>query len=221
MMEFPNIFLNEKFVVLLCHNFSTVDQSRGFLTRYMEENPDFEKLVSHSFRDVNFSGQVDVLMRILGWVGFRNRLASIFIQYVQDKKYPEKPNLELVQDLIEFDRAVMPYAVRGFSRGFLLAFYLKLGRLSLGESFKVPQEVFSLLGKVKVRVSRIDWVILLLWHFSDSVRVEELDGLLDGREGFVGIEDRLSPIERDKLSTNMLTYSYAINDREFFERRVI
>ena len=225
MVEFPNVFISEHFSYLLCQNLYSSERSNRFIARYIKDHGSFQQLVANCFSDMSSKRQIDFIIKTLGWKNFRDSLASIFIHYTRERKFPSKINTHSSQELVEFDGKIAHYTTSGSSRGFLLALFLKLsqihlegeGKINRAVKLQIPDFVLSLLKKAQIKVVKVDWIILLLWHFTDYIGVEELGQLLDQRIDFKALLEHLRVEQRDELYSNILTYSYAINDPDFFQ----
>ena len=225
MIEFPNIFVDQHFSYLLSRNLYSSQHSNQFITQYITGRHSFHQLIVNCFLDVDPLKRISFIVKVLGWKSFRDRLSSVFISYVRDGRFPRQTNFPLANDLIAFDLQTSPYTTSGSSRAFLLAFYLKLSKIHLaksGEDFveeqlDIPPAVVSLFKKANIKVVKIDWAILLLWHFADYIGVNELDKLLDQKKRLQELQGLLTTEQKDELYTNLLIYSYAVNDQDFFQ----
>ena len=225
MVEFPNVFVDQHFSHLLCQDLQACQRTNQLITRYITDHHSFHQLVTNCFLDNGPKKRVYSIIKILGWKSFRNHLASVFIFYACHHKFPRKTHFPLAKDLIEFDIQTTPYTTSGSSRAFLLALYLKLSQIYLAKSqddftedqLEIPSSVLFLFKKAKMNVVQIDWAVLLLWHFADAMGVEKLDTLLGQKKGLQELQSLLTTEQQDKLYTNLLIYSYAINDQNFFE----
>ena len=225
MIEFPNIFIDQHFSHLLSQDLPSSQRSKQLITQYINHHRSFQQLVVNCFLDVVPQKRVSSIIKVLGWKSFRDRLASVFVFYTHHHKFPKETHVLLAKDLMAFDFQMTPYTTSGSSRAFLLALYLKLSKIHLTKSrgdfaetqLEIPSSVVSLLKKAKIKIVKIDWAILLLWHFADAMGVEDLDKLLGQKKGLQELQSLLTIEQKDKLYTNLLIYSYAVNDQDFFE----
>ena len=228
MMEFPNVFVDRHFSYLLSRNLYASKNSNHLISQYIKRHKGFHQLVVNCFSEVSPEKSIDFIVSILGWKNFRDRLASLYIYYSQNGKFPPQANAQISEDLVTFDLSAAPHTASGHSRAFLLALYLKLATIHLAEEdasflseqLQIPQEIFSLLEKSKAKTVKIDWAILLLWHLSDYIGTEKLQGLLREGQDLEVLQKLLTGPQRDQLYTNLLIYSYAIDDQEFFQIEV-
>ena len=221
MIEFPNVFIHENFSYLLSQNLLPSHHTNQFLIHYFKENRVFHNFIVNSCIDIDPLKRVDFIIKVLGWVEFRNRLASILLQYERDHQFPSEVDMTLCHDLIEFDDKLFTHVVSGSSRAFLFALYLKISSIYDKDSvFKVPLEVLDLLSKIRVKMIKVDWVILILWHFVDAMGFDRVEKKLSQASSFLSFENDLSSDQKEKFYANILTYSYAINDSDFFQKKV-
>ncbi|MCY4643751.1 MAG: hypothetical protein OXB88_03950 [Bacteriovoracales bacterium] len=228
MVQFPNIFVDPHYSYLLSQNLRFSDRSHRFIANYIKQHRGFHRLIVNSFLDVDTNKRIDFIVKTLGWKSFRDRLASVFIHYTHTNRFPEETNLQLTQDLIQFDMEMETYSSYGYSRSFLLAFYVKLCRIHSRETglnfreeeWHIPRSVCGLMKKAKIKMIKIDWALLLLWHFVDYMGRERVEEIIDRGEGFRMLMDLLTDGQRDELYGNLLTYSYGIDDQDFFHLKI-
>ena len=235
MIELPNIFVHKHFAYLLSQNLHSSNRPHQLIAQYITGHRDFHHLVANCFSDIDPQRRAHTIVRGLGWKNFRDRLASVFLYYAHNNRFPRwidshEECQEKCQGPIELDQQMLPYTTSGHSRAFLLALYLKLAQAHLNKmgpssqimeqklkSLEIPQAVLALFKKAKSKVVKIDWAILLLWHFADDMGIEQLTKLLDRGTNFKTLQGLLTNEQRDKLYTNLLLYSYGIDDQDFFQ----
>ncbi len=228
MIKFPNIFIAPEFSMLLIENLRNTNQSNEILTKFINGRTSFRRLIQYSFQDIDKKARIDVIIKSLGWKNFRDRLASVYIHYLFDNSFPKQTNLALVQDLLDLENSLLPYIITHSSRTFLLSLYLKLGRIHLSKTkqdlsefeLTIPTHVLEIFKNTKMKVVEPDWAIIILWHFSDYLGEQVLDKLIDDKAIFEEIILLLSQEQQDLMWDNFLTYSYAINDFEFYQKQV-
>jgi len=190
----------------------------------MEECASFRALVFSYFSDIDSKGRIDIIIKSLGWATFRNRLAALYIHYQAHGEFPATVDTTLAKGLEEFEAKLINHTVDGFSRSYLLAFYLKMARLwsmnkdceDLLEHLNVEEEIFKYLRSAKAKTVKIDWLILLLCHFHYVFGGDELKKVMDEGTNYTEIFQSLSEAQQDMLMQNFYSYGYSINEVEIF-----
>lgn len=211
-MEFPNTFVDRHFAHLLGRELHSSERTDRWIAQYIVRHRGFHRMILYCFEDVG--DRIESILSALGWTNFRDRLAGIFLHYAREREFPRRSDFQEARHLVEFEGRVTAYTTSGHSRAFLLALYLELAGL------RVPEGALALLDKGRAKVVRIDWAILLFWHFLEYLGEEELGRLLDQRKGLGTLQDTLKEEQRDQLYGNLLLYSYGIDDQDFFQAGV-
>jgi hypothetical protein len=219
---FPYIRLPQEFCNLLKANLS-VTSSPAFLVESFRSNPALLLALDRSFEEFDSGRGLEKVITTLGWSNFRERVASIYLYKSLYGDYPLKSDMELVEDIIKLENRYADYSVHSYSRIFLLAFYLKLANIELqrwedsdvGE-LKIPEVIHNLLKLSQGRSEKIDWLIVTLMHFINSLGDKLLlNALLEGK-----ILEELYELmpEDDKLimTENMLAYGASIQENDLF-----
>ena len=228
MLEFPNVFVDRHFAYLLSQDLHSSKHSNNFVAQYITAHPGFEQLTMYCFQDIGRNRSVGFIVNTLGWKNFRDRLACAFIHYAQHRSFPLKTTPQLATELVDFDQQVFPYTTSGSSRGFLLALYLNLVKIhlvhneekELASQLIPPPNVLALLKRTKMKIIKIDWAILLLWHFADCFGVEQLAQYLVEGSDLQKLQSMLDEKKRRELYQNLLLYSYGIDDQDLFQAKI-
>lgn len=189
------------------------------LAAYVRSEPGFYALVERCFRDVDEKVRTEVIVKSLGWYGFRNRMAAIFLEYQLNGRFPTKPNLELCHELIALEDNVKSQTVEGFSRAFMLGFYFKLHRYRDNNSFMESfnwRDVLTLFKHTKARVVKVDWLLFMVMHLHAYLGKEVLREALKGNADYTELYNRLDETQKRQYIANALSYGASINDAEFF-----
>ena len=131
MLEYPNINLPDYYTQLLQRDMQVNAQSFGSVPLYVQNNKGFKALVHKYFEDIDKRGRVSVILKSMGWEGFRDRFASIFIEKELYGEFSTEIAINGVYGLISFEEKINRYGVAGYSRSFLLGFYQKMMLLHL------------------------------------------------------------------------------------------
>jgi len=216
-----------EFIDLLKSDMNTNDVGFKKLKNNYWHSGSINALIKNCFKDIDDQGRFERIIHSLGWLGFRDRLASAYIEYQISGKFPEKPQLKYIDDILQLEDTLNPYTVEGFGRGFLLGFYLKLINChELEHSANrleklIPDDVINLFDVGQSKVLTIDWLCLTLFLLSKYKRVGYLkEGLSDSMnfQDFVG---DLPPQEKDEMMFSLVTYGASIEDQDMFFSEVV
>lgn len=189
------------------------------LAAYISSIPSFNALVQRCFLDVDEKGRIGTIVKSLGWYGFRNRMTAIFLEYQLTGDFPIKPNLELCHELTALEDSVKSQTVEGFSRAFLMAFYLKAHRYKDNNQFMEGfnwRDVLSHFSHTKARVVKVDWLLFVIMHLHFYLGRETLKEILKGTPSYEDLYNRLDEKQKRQYSMNALSYGASINEAEFF-----
>lgn len=222
MINFPFISLPEHFTRLLVSNIQNSTQSNNNLELYINENKELNALVRKIFRDIDPDGFLGKILSISGWMGIRNRLAAVYIEYAMTGKFPETANLSLVTDIINIENKLRHFTPAGFSRAFLIGFYAKMSLIHVknSEDAKTPliirDEHFEFMKFSKAKSVRIDWLMLQLIQYDHFLGTERMRSLLASETRYESLMALLSNEEQKIMMDNCLTYGASIGDNEIF-----
>lgn len=222
MINFPFVSLPEHFTRLLVSNVQNSTLSNTNLEIYINENKELNALVRSVFRDIDPDGFLGKILSISGWLGIRNRLAAVYIEYAMTGKFPETANLALVTDLINIENKLRHFTPIGFSRAFLLGFYGKMSLIHVKKSndgkspLIINEDHFEFMKYSKTKSIRIDWLMLQLIQCEHFLGTERMISLLKAGTRYESIVALLSAEEQKELIENCLVYGASINDKEIF-----
>ena len=222
MINFPFVSLPEHFTRLLVSNIQNSTQSNTNLELYIYENKELNSLVKTIFRDIDPDGFLGKILSISGWIGIRNRLAAVYIEYAMAGKFPETANLTLVTDLINIENKLRHFTPSGFSRAFLLGFYAKIALIDVIKSSQgknhliIRDEHFEFMKYSKAKSVRIDWLMFQLIQYDHFLGTERMNALLQSGSRYESLFALLSPEEQRGMIDNCMVYGASINDREIF-----
>jgi hypothetical protein len=131
--------------------------------------------------------------------------------------------MELVDDIKKTESTYMDHGVYGHCRLFLLGFYVRLANIQnharLDNEFteiKISEQLHTLLNLSEGRTKKIDWLVLILMHLTQSLGEEKLMILIKSGQKFNEIYELMSIDERENMLTNCLAYGASINEPDFF-----
>jgi hypothetical protein len=221
MNHFPFTFLPDDFTHLLRINMQSTSKGFTGLKDYFLQRPDMSFLLKHCFQDIDESGNVDRIMKAVGWFGMRDRLANIYLYRLEHGSFPRSAPENYCEDILKFEDQFKRFTVDGYSRAFLLAFYLKF-MLADSKStqhflnYLQAPALLSFLSAGKSRAIKIDWLCVILFHFHQFLG-EELC-LLQLKKGstFQALWKELKENQQIELTQNLLAYGAAINEPDLF-----
>lgn len=223
MIELTETHLPEEFVHLLHEQNTSQSDTGSKVVKSISNYTSLEMLALRSMKEFQQKdGNLQEIIQTLGWNNFRDRLSSVYIKKNIDGHYPFETDLEVVSDVKWLEESLMKYSVSGTPRSFLMAFYLKLQAIehaTTGVQIKELKyydkilESIELLKLVKLKVLKIDWLLLQLMHFCDclpytTVEKSLKDGLYDD------LYNQLSSDQKSAYINNLLSYGFAINDQD-------
>jgi hypothetical protein len=221
-INLPHIVLPSEFLTLLKSNLTSAN-SQSLVSDLFHSNSSLEKYLESVFDEFSNGKGLSKSVSVLGWHNFRDRLAGVYVHKILKGKFPTKTEVDLIEDVKDFELRFSGHGIHGVSRCFLLGFYLKIANIEnkkkgLGTftDIKIPEEIGAFLRLSQVKSEKIDWLILILLHLLHSLGDKVLlNALMSGKK----IEELLTQMSDDSrkmMFENLLSYSVSINDPEFF-----
>jgi hypothetical protein len=221
-LNFPFVNLPTEFVTLLRSNLSVINSTEPIFN-IIHPNRALFSILETAFKEFNDGRGLEKVMTALGWTSFRDRMASIYISKSIYGDYPTKTNIELVEDIQFIETRFSGHSVNGFSRLFLLGFYLKLANLEIQSKadnkfleIVLPNELEPLLKISPVRSEKIDWLILILFHLNASLGEGLLTKNLIAGKKFEDLYMLMSKEDQEQMGQNLMAYSASIQESEVF-----
>jgi hypothetical protein len=232
MRVFPAIHLPDHFTRLLCINMQSTDQNIKNLPGYFEDNPTMNALAAKAFVDIDEKGNIKNIVKFIGWHGMRDRLAALYLYYKLHGYFPNMRSGELpikfYHELIEFEQKFMKFTVEGYSRSYLLAFYLKMAHIEDKKSGdELPlfdlfdEEMIEYLALAKAKSIKVDYLLLQLFHFSQFLGKENLIKHLKNGDRYEEIYALMSAQQQQVYIKNFLAYGFSINEDSSFHSKLI
>lgn len=229
MIEFPNILLPEEFTSILKNDFPSNLKLTEFIRIQVRTSSSFKFLVNKLFQDIDQMGRIDPIIRSVGWHGFRDRIASAYIEHGLVREFSERSNLEHLEDIKSMEVELLDLELAGSSRIFLLGFFLKLCRIhnqtyQNREGFDllvIPGELIQTFKHSRIRSYRPDIILISLWHIFSFLGYKEFNSIVFEKK--FGIEQVIELLDSDQKSifmSNLLTYLNAINEKDLFTEEV-
>lgn len=221
MFHFPYALLPDGFTHLLRVNMQS--SSKGFtgLKDYFIQRPDMSYLLKNCFQDIDESGNVDRIMKAVGWFGMRDRLASIYLYRLENGSYPKNSPGNTCEDILKFEEQFKRHTVDGYSRVFLLAFYAKFMLKDQKNTrpffdYLEAESLLKCLQAGKSRAIKIDWLCVTLFHFNHFFGYEQCVEYLKKGTSFKNLWTKLSDEQQMSMTQSMMAYGAAINEPDLF-----
>jgi hypothetical protein len=224
MIKFPFVSLPDYYTQLLTTNIQNSTGTNTNLELYINENKDLNFLIKRIFTDIDNDGFLGKILSISGWIGIRNRLAAVYIEYAITGIFPEVANLSLINDLVTLENKLRHFTSTGYSRSFLLGFYSKMSIIHMQKitdigdlsPFVIKDEHLEYMKISKSKSVRIDWLMFQLVQFDYFLGRDRMLSLLRSGATYDALFSMLLNDEQKAVMENCLSYGASIGDNEFF-----
>ncbi len=225
MVHLPALVLPKEFLTLLKEPNSAQKSSQIIAT--LRANPALSMILEKAFQefDENKIG-LEKISTTLGWDHFRDRMSSVYIFKILNSVFPDKTDMDLVEDIKQFEKRFSDKTLAGDSRLFMMGFYLKIFNLFESNqdtdvsATKVPFSVDKVLNLSKARTDKADWLVLLVWHLCEFLGEYKLVELVSKGTSWANLYALLSDDQKFHLVSNLLSYGASIREDDpfLFER---
>lgn len=216
----PGQLVPEQLTKVLCSNVQDTRKAYTKVAKYLQSSSYLEKLIQKYFSAYQSRQSLEDILNYTGWELFRLRLIGIYLEYIQDERFPENPNPDMSNEVDLFARAFDRFCVNGYSRHYLLGFYLRAIELQPFSKLHLldeVQEVRDILAISKFKHEKLDWLILLVWHLKIFFGKDLLLKYIHEHNGdYYSVVANVSKEQREVLVRNLLTYGQSINETELF-----
>jgi hypothetical protein len=221
-IRFPYIRMPEEFLTLLKSNIS-VSTSPTPVFDIIRPNRGLSLILENSFKDLDDGRGIEKTMLGLGWPNFRERMASLYIYKSIYGNFPQKTQMDLVEEIKNLENKFQDFSVHGVSRLFLLGFYLKLANIDIQNKennqfleIKIPDEIGPILRMSQGKTERIDWLILITFHLYHALGEKLLtNGLASGKK-FEELYHVMPQEKREEMLANLMSYGASIQEPDIF-----
>jgi len=221
----PQIYLPD-IITRLCHiKLQNNRKSFAIIMDTIYADPALSILITRTFSEFLKYETIESMLNALGWDGFRNRVASLYLYKLEFGVFPGETKPDLVKGIVDFEIELKEFTVYGDSRLFLLGYYLRSCELSFknqkqfiaGSMLNISDNVIAAIKMNNHKSEKIDWLILILSYFTNYLGEEKLlDCLTKSNGNFYKILPLISEQNRHDLIENLLIYGGAINEDEMF-----
>lgn len=182
-------------------------------------------LIPKVFKEFMKNNNIESMLNALGWNGFRDRLASLYVYKYEMNHYPTKTDIRYVEEIKTFEYEFIDFFPEGNSRLFMLGFYLKLSQIALNKKHEYGHEDILKVNPVVKQILKLgtqktikpDWLILVIMSLTDLLGDEDVVTLFSKTNGqFYKIIKEIKKEHREKLFETLLSYGTSISDDEMF-----
>jgi hypothetical protein len=220
--QLPYVILPNEFITLLKSNISVTTSPAPVFDVIRPNNAIYMSL-EKAFDEFDDGRGLEKTMLALGWSNFRERMGSMYVYKAVHGNYPNKTNMDLVEDIRDLETKFVNHSVNGFSRVFLLGFYLRLANIKTQRresnpylEIKIPEEIVSFLRLSQGRSERLDWLILIVMHLQQGLGDKMLMNALISGKKFDDLYAVLSPELKRNMMDNLLAYGASIGEPDVF-----
>ncbi|WP_127715892.1 hypothetical protein [Halobacteriovorax sp. HLS] len=222
-MKYPFVNLPDHFVRLLKVNMQSSGKNFSNLEYYISERKGLLLLFQMISKDIDTGGNVNKVIKSLGWHGVRDRFACLYIEKLINGEYPKNIQVGNCFGILGLEDRLKKFSIGGYSRGFLLAFYFKIASIELsiagdssGSELLNIDDVFEVLALSTSRTIKIDWVIILIQHLILFLGKDEVLELVRAGGKYQDIYELLTSDQKKIYINNLLSYGASINERDIF-----
>lgn len=228
MVELPGVLLPNYFITLLRANMNgTLGTAENF-QQYVLQNPPLHAIFQQTFASVDSKIRLDVIYRNCGWIGIRNRLASVFLFRQRHGYFDGHHHLALLNEILAAEEDLAGQIVDGYSSLFLFYFYLEniqiLHPHAMNGEWKAffgdRGELKKYLRLVRVKNPQIDWVLLQLGNFHYFLGPELLLNFLQKDTKYLQLYSALTQEQQEHCLKNFLAYGYSTQDEIFINNQI-
>jgi hypothetical protein len=224
MIQLPAIILPAEFVQLLKDPVAATTGFEAPVPVFLRRNRGLSLILTRALAEFDeHNVGLERVFATLGWAHFRDRMASVYLFKAMNGAFPHKTDMDLVADVLKFETRFREQAVAGASRLFMLGLYLKLFNIYLSqrsnaptEKVEVPAGVDRALALTQGRSDRLDWLVILCWHFDSFLGTEAFLSALKNGSTYATLYGYLALSQQQQLVTNLLSYGSSIQESDPF-----
>jgi hypothetical protein len=233
MLTLPYVAIPEDFSSFLKTDMRPNTKGWDQFIMRLQANPSLEALIHNLFYQEKETktktlqeNTIDAILRVNNWGTIRDKVAATFIHKKKEKHFTSNPDGELIKEIKDCERIISDYCLSGPNRSFMLAFYLLMGKMDgnfkKNDPFVILQnKIIPCLKLMRAKIIKIDWAILILWHFHELLGEEILREKLQVGEDYSHFYGALSEQQKTLMMSNLLSYAASINDRETLTSEIV
>lgn len=195
-----------------------------YLRKQLWDRPHFQAILLRACYDLKGKRSFERIINSLGWLGLRDRLASIYLYHQEFGHFPEEVALKNINDILLFEEDLKGKTIDGHGRHFLYAFYIKMNLYYIKRTD--PKGIYhnNLLSKDAMDVVQafskktieVDWLCLAINHFTEYLGQQKLRDILSQGGSYLELYGLLSSPQKYSMNENFLTYATSIRDENPF-----
>lgn len=221
MVHLPALVLPKEFLSLLKEPNSSQKSSQ--IISVLRSNPALSMVLEKAFAEFDeHQIGLEKISTTLGWDHFRDRMSSVYIYKILNSVFPDKTDMDLVDEIKIFEKRFSDKTLAGNSRLFILGFYLKI--LNLFESHQntdvslthISKSVDKILNLSKARTDKPDWLVLMAWHLVEFLGESALSQLIHKGASWKELYHHLKEDQKFHLVSNLLSYGASIHEDDPF-----
>ncbi len=228
-LDFPTVKIPE-FIARLClQPISNTRQGQGIVFDLIQKDPFLKRYVPVVFRHLKPDMDLLTIIATLGVQGIRNYIGQLYLSHAVHGVYFESIELDEIYDVLDFEKRYDFLFSEGSNRIFLLGYFLKLCDITnqkenqIETSFlSIPVDVDEVLAIGHSKNNDPDWLLLVVWFLMQNSEIDDLKNSLINTSGdFYEVINHQGKTFYEKMISDLLKYSFAVNDNSFFtEERV-
>lgn len=228
MIHLPAIVLPSELIDLLKDPNAATTGFDSPVSKMLRKRPAASLILTRAFSEFDeHKVGLEKIFVTLGWAHFRDRMSSVYFFKAIHGSFPEKTDMDLVEDVKKFEVKFQDKGISGQSRLFLLGTYLKFYNIYLShrgddavETVEVPSAVERILSLSQMRTDRPDWLILACWHFHSYLQTDSFTKNLKSGATYQSLFSLLSKAQQQQMISNLLSYGASIQESDpfLFER---
>ena len=228
MIHLPAIVMPTELITLLKEPNAAMTGLDSPFSRMARKSPGTVLILERALTEFNEHNiGLEKIFVTLGWSHFRDRMTSVYLFKALNGAFPDKTDMDIVDEVKSFETRYRDKGITGQSRLFLLGLYLKFYNIYLSQredgasgGVSVPINVDRILGVSQVRTDRPDWLILVCWHFEAYFQVTPLLEMLKHGATYQTLFAQLTKGQQQQMISNLLSYGASIQESDpfLFER---
>jgi hypothetical protein len=197
----------------------------------LHDNASLEALILNLFYQASTAKTfqetaIDAILKVNNWGAVRDKVAAAYMHKLRDKHFNYHPDETLVSEIKDCERIISDFCLPGPNRSFMLGLYFAMGKMEghfkKNDPFVTLQKkILPYLTLMRSKIVKIDWAILILWHFHEFLGEEVLREKLQAGEDYTHFYSGLLEQQKTLMMSNLLSYAASINDRETLTSEII
>jgi hypothetical protein len=226
----PAIAIPKELVTLLKSEINNNQDMVAAFKKAYHTNPAMIQRLERIFDEFIDTQSIYQAILSLGWRPFRNRLISVYLYHYLYREMPHKSNLQLVQDIADFDQLYSTHSYDNSSKLMLLGLYLNMAQEHKSSQNNkghinvqfFPRELKHFLESSRYKSAMLDWMILALWQLYQLREVTWVNESMEKSQGrFSKVFQELTDSEKKVFLKNMLSYGSSTYEYDLFTQEFL